>query len=112
MNTLRTAMLLAAMTALFMGVGFLIGGSAGMVIAFVDRRRHEPVQPIGTADKMVLSMHRAREVDERAAPELYALVRQLAAARRTADAAGLSDRQPAAERLRHRPQSRRTPPSR
>ncbi|TIT61161.1 MAG: protease HtpX, partial [Mesorhizobium sp.] len=35
MNTLRTAMLLAAMTALFMGVGFLIGGSGGMVIALL-----------------------------------------------------------------------------
>ena len=35
MNTLRTAMLLAAMTALFMGVGYLIGGSTGMVIALL-----------------------------------------------------------------------------
>ncbi|TIM62172.1 MAG: protease HtpX, partial [Mesorhizobium sp.] len=35
MNTLRTAMLLAAMTALFMGVGYLIGGSGGMVIALL-----------------------------------------------------------------------------
>ncbi|RUV99300.1 protease HtpX, partial [Mesorhizobium sp. M1A.F.Ca.IN.020.03.1.1] len=35
MNTLRTAMLLAAMTALFMGVGFLIGGTGGMVIALL-----------------------------------------------------------------------------
>jgi heat shock protein HtpX len=32
------------------------------------------------ADKMVLSMYGAREVDERSAPELYALVKQLAAA--------------------------------
>ena len=33
MNTLRTAMLLAVMTALFMGVGYLLGGSGGMMIA-------------------------------------------------------------------------------
>ena len=35
MSTLRTAMLLAAMTALFMGVGFLIGGTGGMMIALL-----------------------------------------------------------------------------
>ena len=35
MNLMRTAMLLAAMTALFMGVGYLIGGSGGMMIAFL-----------------------------------------------------------------------------
>lgn len=35
MNTLRTAMLLAALTALFMAVGYLIGGGSGMVIAFL-----------------------------------------------------------------------------
>ena len=33
MNIIRTAMLLAAMTALFMGVGYLIGGTGGMMIA-------------------------------------------------------------------------------
>ena len=35
MNHLRTFILLAAMTALFTGVGYLIGGPAGMAIAFV-----------------------------------------------------------------------------
>ena len=35
MNLMRTAMLLAFMTALFMGVGYLIGGHAGMMIALV-----------------------------------------------------------------------------
>ena len=35
MNSVRTFMLLAAMTALFMGVGYLIGGAAGMMIAFL-----------------------------------------------------------------------------
>lgn len=35
MNMMRTAMLLAFMTALFMGVGFLIGGKGGMMIALV-----------------------------------------------------------------------------
>lgn len=35
MNMMRTAMLLAFMTALFMGVGFLIGGKGGMMIALL-----------------------------------------------------------------------------
>ena len=51
-------------------------------------------------------MHRAVEVDARTAPEYYAHRRELAAPGRAADAEGLPDRQPAAQRLRHRPQSR------
>ena len=35
MNTVKTGMLLAALTALFMGVGYLLGGGSGMMIAFV-----------------------------------------------------------------------------
>ena len=35
MNYFRTAILLAGLTALFMGVGYLIGGQSGMLIAFV-----------------------------------------------------------------------------
>lgn len=35
MNIVRTAILLAFMTALFMGVGYLIGGSSGMVVALL-----------------------------------------------------------------------------
>ena len=56
------------------------------------------------ADKMVLRMHGAREVDARTAPEFYGIVRELAATRRPADAARLCHRQSAAQRLRHRPQ--------
>ncbi len=55
-------------------------------------------------------MHGALEVDARTAPDLYAIVRDLLAARRPADAEGLSDGQSAAERIRDRPQPRRTPP--
>ena len=39
MNIMRTAMLLAALTAIFMGVGYLIGGAGGMLIALPGRRR-------------------------------------------------------------------------
>lgn len=78
MNTLRTAMLLAAMTALFMGVGYLIGGTGGMMIALVIAAAMNFFS-YWNADKMVLAMHRAVEVDERNAPEYHAIVRELAA---------------------------------
>lgn len=77
MNTLRTAMLLAAMTALFMGVGYLIGGSGGMVIALLIAAAMN-LFSYWNADKMVLAMNRAVEVDERNAPEYYAIVQSLA----------------------------------
>lgn len=77
MNMMKTAMLLAAMTALFMGMGFLIGGSTGMVIAFVIAAGMN-LFSYWNADRMVLSMHHAREVDAASAPEFHALVRDLA----------------------------------
>jgi heat shock protein HtpX len=77
MNTLRTAMLLAAMTALFMGVGYLIGGSGGMMIALLIAAAMN-LFSYWNGDKMVLSMNRAIEVDERNAPEYYAIVQGLA----------------------------------
>jgi heat shock protein HtpX len=78
MNIFRTAMLLAALTALFMGVGYLIGGSGGMMIAFFLAAGMN-VFSYWNADKMVLRMHHAREVSEREAPAFYGLVRDLAA---------------------------------
>jgi heat shock protein HtpX len=77
MSTLRTAMLLAAMTALFMGVGFLIGGTGGMMIAFVIAAGTN-LFSYWNADKMVLSMNHAVEVDAKNAPEFYAIVEALA----------------------------------
>lgn len=79
MSYFRTAILLAAMTALFMGIGFLIGGQSGMVIALVVAAAMN-LFAYWNSDKMVLSMYGAREVDERSAPELVSLVRQLASA--------------------------------
>ena len=77
MSYFRTAILLAVLTALFMGIGFLIGGQSGMVIALLVAAAMN-LFAYWNSDKMVLSMHGAREVDERTAPELYGLVRQLA----------------------------------
>ncbi|PZO78297.1 MAG: zinc metalloprotease HtpX [Mesorhizobium amorphae] len=76
MNIMRTAMLLAAMTALFMGVGYLIGGTGGMGIAFVVAAGMN-LFSYWNADKMVLRMHNAVEVDARTAPEYYEIVRGL-----------------------------------
>ncbi len=76
MNTLRTAMLLAVMTALFMGVGYLIGGSGGMMIALVIAAGMN-LFSYWNADKMVLAMNHAVEVDEKSAPEYFGIVRDL-----------------------------------
>uniref|UniRef100_UPI00178560BF zinc metalloprotease HtpX n=2 Tax=Mesorhizobium silamurunense TaxID=499528 RepID=UPI00178560BF len=73
MNTLRTAMLLATMTALFMGVGFLIGGTGGMMIALLFAAGMN-LFSYWNADKMVLSMNGAFEVDERSDPRYYRIV--------------------------------------
>ncbi len=78
MNLIRTAMLLALMTALFMGVGYLIGGTGGMMIAFLIAAGMN-LFSYWNADKMVLRMHNAVEVDERNAPEYFGIVRDLAA---------------------------------
>ena len=77
MNIVRTAMLLAFMTALFMGVGLLVGGKGGMMIAFVVAVAMNFFS-YWNSDRMVLSMYGAQEVDERTAPEYYGIVRDLA----------------------------------
>jgi len=77
LNHSRTFMLLAAMTALFLGIGYLIGGSGGIVIAFLIAAAMN-VFAYWNSDKVVLRMYGAREVDARSAPELVGLVRQLA----------------------------------
>ena len=77
MNYVRTAILLAGLTALFMAVGFLIGGPSGAMIALLAAAVMN-LMSYWNADKLVLSLHGAREVDARTAPELVAIVRDLA----------------------------------
>jgi heat shock protein HtpX len=77
MNYFRTAILLAGLTALFMGVGYLIGGQSGALIALVVAAGMNFVA-YWNADRLVLSMHGAQEVDARTAPELYQMVVELA----------------------------------
>ncbi len=78
MNTLKTGMLLAFLTALFMGVGYLIGGTGGMAIAFVVAAGIN-LFSYWNSDKIVLRMYHAREVDAGSAPELHRMVQGLAA---------------------------------
>jgi heat shock protein HtpX len=77
MNYLKTVILLAGLTALFMGVGYLIGGQSGAMFALLIAAGMN-LFTYWNADKMVLSMHGAQEVDERTAPELVGIVRELA----------------------------------
>ncbi len=76
-NMMKTAVLMAAITALFMAIGSMLGGRTGMMLALVVA--------VGMnffsywfSDKMVLKMYNAREVDETSAPRFYAMVRELA----------------------------------
>ena len=77
MNTIKTGILLATMTALFMGLGYLIGGAGGAMIAFVIAGGMN-LFAFWQSDKMVLRMHGAQQVDESTAPQYVRLVRQLA----------------------------------
>jgi heat shock protein HtpX len=77
MNYVRTAMLLAAMTALFMVVGYAIGGQSGMMIAFFMALAGNAFA-YWNSDKMVLRMYGARQVTAHQSPELYRMVEQLA----------------------------------
>ncbi|UNE54134.1 zinc metalloprotease HtpX [Bartonella machadoae] len=77
MNIMRTAMLLAFMTALFMGVGYLVGGGGGMIIALVMASGLNFFS-YWNSDKIVLRMYNAREVDQNSSPVYYKIVSDLA----------------------------------
>jgi heat shock protein HtpX len=77
MNYLKTAILLAGMTALFVGIGFMLGGPTGMLIALAIAVGMN-VFAYWNSDRMMLSMYGATEVDARSARGLYGTVEQLA----------------------------------
>lgn len=77
MNGFKTTMLLAAMTALFTALGFTLGGRGGMMIALLVAVGMN-FFTYWNADKIVLKMHGAREVDDASAPEFVSMVRGLA----------------------------------
>ena len=76
MNMMRVAVLLAAMTGLFLLVGYFIGGEQGMLMALLLAAGMNAFA-YWNSDKMVLRMYGAREVDRAGAPEFYGIVEKL-----------------------------------
>ncbi len=79
MNTLRTGLLMAALTGLFLAVGYMLGGPGGMMIAFLFAAGTN-LFAYWNSDKVVLRMYGAQEVDERSAPRLVHIVQGLSRA--------------------------------
>ncbi len=79
MNTLRTGLLMAGLTGLFVALGFLIGGPTGMMLAFLFAVGSN-FFAYWNSDRIVLSMYGARQVTEQEAPRLVHIVRQLSQA--------------------------------
>ncbi len=77
MNDMKTALLLAALTGLFLAVGYLLGGTGGMVVAFLFALAMNAFA-YWNSDRLVLRMYGAREVSPREAPDLYRRVEMLA----------------------------------
>ncbi|HTH40696.1 MAG TPA: zinc metalloprotease HtpX [Rhodocyclaceae bacterium] len=77
-NWFKTAMLMAAIIALFGVIGAVIGGKGGMVLALILGGGMN-LFSYWFSDKMVLRMYNAQEVDEASSPYLYNMVKELAA---------------------------------
>lgn len=77
-NWFKTTILFAAITALFMTIGGLIGGRDGMMMALLIGGGMN-FFAYWFSDKMVLNMYNAQPVDETSSPYLYNMVRDLAA---------------------------------
>jgi heat shock protein HtpX len=76
-NLMKTAVLMAAITALFMLLGRMLGGPSGMMLALVVALGMNFFS-YWFSDKIVLKMYKAREVDDSTAPQFVAMVRELA----------------------------------
>jgi heat shock protein HtpX len=77
MNYLRTSILLAGLTALFMGCGYMIAGESGMLFALILAAGMN-FFAYWSSDKVVLRMYGARQVGRSEAPAFHAIVEQLA----------------------------------
>jgi len=78
MNYVRTGLLMAGLTALFGAVGYLLGGGGGMLMA-LGFAAVTNLFSYWNSDRLALAAHNAQEVDAATAPELYGMVRDLAA---------------------------------
>ena|SRR5436309_2217783 len=76
-NLMKTAILMAAITALFMAIGAVIGGRGGMMIALVIALGMNFFS-YWFSDQLVLRMYNAQQVDESSAPQFYRMVQELA----------------------------------
>jgi heat shock protein HtpX len=76
-NLMKTAILMAAITALFMALGRMLGGQTGMVLALLVALGMNFFS-YWFSDKMVLRMYNAQEVDASSAPQFYRMVQELA----------------------------------
>jgi heat shock protein HtpX len=76
-NWVKTAMLMAAITALFVVIGGVVGGSKGMMLALLVALAMNFFS-YWFSDKLVLKMYNAQEVDEASAPQFYRMIRELA----------------------------------
>jgi heat shock protein HtpX len=77
-NMMKTAILMAAITALFMAIGSLLGGRQGMMLALIVALGMNFFS-YWFSDTMVLKMYNAQQVDETSAPQFYRMVQDLAA---------------------------------
>jgi len=76
-NVMKTAILMAAITALFVVIGSMLGGKQGMMLALLFALGMNFFS-YWFSDKMVLKMYNAQEVDASSAPQFYAMVQELA----------------------------------
>ncbi|MBL8630218.1 MAG: zinc metalloprotease HtpX [Rhodospirillaceae bacterium] len=76
--TVRFGLLIAAMTALFMAVGYMLGAEQGMFLAFGVALAMNAFA-YWNSDKMVLRMYGAQPLGPHDAPEFYQIVQELAA---------------------------------
>lgn len=76
-NLMKTAILMAAITALFMAIGAMVGGQTGMMFALLLALGMNFFS-YWFSDKMVLKMYNAQQVDEHSAPQFYRMVAELA----------------------------------
>jgi heat shock protein HtpX len=76
-NWMKTAVLMAAITALFAAVGGALGGQQGMLLA-LGFAVVSNFFAYWYSDRMVLRMYNAQQVDETTAPQFHGMVRELA----------------------------------
>jgi heat shock protein HtpX len=77
-SSIKTTLLLAALTVLILWIGKMIGGQAGMFVAFI----FAVIMNAGSywfSDKIVLSIYQAQPIEESQNPQLYRIVRELVA---------------------------------